>query len=162
MLVRFFPGLPAFLVSPLLILASSFSLSAQSTPAEPGATERAAVAQRFSSQRLDYWQKKLNLQDWHIDVGLSPATGLRPHTLGNVHWDLDKKTATIHVLDPADYQMQWQAMLRDMEFTIVHELIHLQLAPMLSEMKRSDANRRQEEHAVNDMAEALLQLDRAR
>jgi hypothetical protein len=43
-----------------------------------------------------------------------------------------------------------------MEFTLVHELIHLELASL----PRSDASRTDEEHAVNHMAEALLRLDR--
>ena len=52
-------------------------------------------------------------------------------------------------------------MLKDIEFTVVHELIHLELSPVLSALQRNDANRREEEHAVNHMAEALLELDRA-
>jgi len=162
MLVRFSSGFIFFGLSSVLILLSSTAtaVSAQTTPAEPAPVERSATALRFTSQRLDYWQKKLNLQDWHIAVALTPVSGLRQQTLGNVQWDLEKKTATIHVLDPADYHMPWQPMLLDMEFTVVHELIHLELAPILTDVKRSDANRRQEEFAVNHLAEALLQLDR--
>jgi hypothetical protein len=93
-------------------------------------------------------------------VVIARASELKPKTLGNVHWDLDKKTAVIHVLDPADYHMPFQAMLNDMEFTVVHELIHLDLAPVLMDLQRNDANRREEEYAVNHVAEALLKLDR--
>jgi Zn-dependent peptidase ImmA (M78 family) len=53
-------------------------------------------------------------------------------------------------------------MLDDMEFTVVHELIHLELAPTLSQYSRNEASRREEEHAVNHMAEALLNLQRRR
>jgi hypothetical protein len=49
-------------------------------------------------------------------------------------------------------------MLQDMEFTVVHELIHLEL----SSLPRSDASRREEEYAVNRITEALLKLDRER
>jgi hypothetical protein len=35
------------------------------------------------------------------------------------------------------------------------------LAPVLSDLQRSDANRREEEHAVNHMTEAFLKLDRS-
>src|SRR5471030_1680802 len=80
--------------------------------------------------------------------------------LGNIHWDTDQKTATIRVLDPADYEMPQPEMLKDMEFTVVHELIHLELASVLSPLSRNDASRREEEHAVNHMADALLKLDR--
>jgi hypothetical protein len=40
-------------------------------------------------------------------------------------------------------------------------LIHLEIAPVLSDLRRTDANRMEEEHAVNHMAEALLKLDRS-
>jgi hypothetical protein len=43
-----------------------------------------------------------------------------------------------------------------MEFTVVHELIHLEL----SSLPHSEASRRVEEHAVNRLADALLKLDR--
>lgn len=87
---------------------------------------------------------------------------LKPRTLGNIHWDTDKKTAVIRVLDPADYRLPAQDVLPDIEFTVVHELIHLELAPVLAPLQRNDANRRDEEHAVNQMTDALLRLDRGR
>jgi Zn-dependent peptidase ImmA (M78 family) len=68
--------------------------------------------------------------------------------------------ADIQVLDPADYRLSKSEMLRDMEFTIVHELIHLHLGSMLSDVNRTEANRREEEQAVNHLAAALLKLDR--
>ncbi len=108
------------------------------------------------------WQRRLNLEDWNITIGVVRATELKPKTLGNIHWDSDKKTATIHVLDPADYKLPFDAMLRDMEFTVVHELIHLELSPVLAPLQRSDENRRDEEYAVNHMAQALLDLDRTK
>ena len=132
---------------------------AQAVPAS--ARERAAAAESYTSERLAVWQKRLNLQDWKISVVMSRATELKPKTLGNIHWDLDKKTAVIRVLDPADYKLPYPEMLQDMEFTVVHELIHLNFAPVLSEYQRSEANRREEEHAVNHMADALLKLDRS-
>jgi hypothetical protein len=106
------------------------------------------------------WQKRLNLQDWDISVVVSRADGLKPKTVGNIRWDRDKKTATIRILDPADYHLPLASMLQDIEFTVVHELIHLEMVPILSDLQRTDANRLEEEHAVNQMAEALLRLDR--
>jgi hypothetical protein len=122
--------------------------------------ERSIMAESFTAEKLWTWQKRLNLQDWSIRVSVARSTELKPKTLGNIHWDSDKKTAVIHVLDPADYTLPFEAMLKDMEFTVVHELIHLELAPVLAPLQRSDENRRDEEHAVNHMAQALLDLDR--
>jgi len=126
------------------------------------ARERTIAAETFTAEKLWVWQKRLNLQDWKISVVIARATELKPKTLGNIHWDTDKKTAIIHVLDPADYTLPFEAMLKDMEFTVVHELIHLELSPVLAPLQRTDENRRDEEHAVNHMAQALLDLDRAK
>ncbi|MBZ5725380.1 MAG: hypothetical protein LAP87_10310 [Acidobacteriia bacterium] len=126
------------------------------------ARERTVLCESFAAERLWVWQNRLNLRDWNITVVMTRASDLKPRTLGNIHWDLPKKTATIHVLDPADYHMAFPEMLKDMEFTVVHELIHLGMAPVLADLQRTDANRREEEHAVNHMADALLGLDRGK
>jgi hypothetical protein len=118
------------------------------------------LAQSFASEKLWVWQNRLKLQDWNISVIVSRASELKPKTLGNVHWDRDLKTAVIRVLDPADYTLPFAPMLRDIEFTVVHELIHLEIAPVLADLQRTDANRVEEEHTVNQLAEALLKLDR--
>ena len=124
--------------------------------------ERSLQAQTFATEKLWLWQKRLNLQDWNISVVVSRAGDLKPKTLGNVHWDLDKKVALIRVLDPADYRLAPNLILKDIELTVVHELIHLEMAPALADLHRTDANRVQEEKAVNRMADALLLLDRSR
>lgn len=136
---------------------------AQSTlnSSETLASERSLMAEHFASERLWVWQKRLTLQGWDISVVVSRASELKPHTLGNIRWDLDKKTAVIRVLDPADYRLPFASMLRDIEFTVVHELIHLEMAPILSDLQRTEANRMEEEHAVNHMADSLLKLDRS-
>jgi hypothetical protein len=158
MLSRFSPGLYSFSVVFLLTFAAA-SL-AQETPAET-ARQRTLMSQQFATERLWVWQKRLNLQDWDISVVVARASDLKPKTLGNIHWDNEKKTAVIRVLDPADYKLPFDDMMKDVEFTVVHELIHLELSPVLSPLQRNDANRREEEYAVNHMADALLKLDRA-
>jgi hypothetical protein len=129
---------------------------------ETPASERKLLAECFASERLWVWQKRLNLQAWDLSVVATRADDLKPKTVGNIHWDREKKTAVIRVLDPADYHLPFDEMLRDIEFTVVHELIHLEMVPVLSDLQRTEENRREEEHAVNHMAEALLRLDRGR
>lgn len=156
------PVLPVavlFLFS-LLACSRSFAQSPDGQTSKPTAQERTALVETFAAEKLSSWQKRLNLEDWKISVDVARASELKPRTLGNIHWDSDKKTATIHVLDPADYHMAFPDVLKDIEFTVVHELIHLELAPVLAPLQRNDANRREEEHAVNHMTEALLHLDR--
>jgi hypothetical protein len=149
-----------FLLMVASVLGCVATAAAQPAANEISPRERTALAESYVTERLWVWQKRLNLQDWRISVIMSRATELKPRTLGNIHWDLEKKSAVIRVLDPADYKLPQREMLQDMEFTVVHELIHLGLAPVLADLQRSDANRRDEEHTVNSMAEALLRLDR--
>ena len=87
---------------------------------------------------------------------MTHRSDLKPKTLGGIRWDKSKKSAVIWVLDPSDYRLPVPEMLHDMELTIVHELVHLELASL----PRSEASRGSEEHAVNGIAEALLALDR--
>ena len=155
---RFSPG---SLWLPVLFLSSVAAVPAQPPVDDVSPRERSALAGSFAAERLWVWQKRLNLQDWNVSVLMSRTGELKPKTLGNIHWDMEKKTAVIRVLDPADYRLPFREMLQDMEFTVVHELIHLGFAPVVSDLQRSDANRREEEHAVNHMAEALLKLDRS-
>ena len=137
------------------------SCLAPETPREPSVLERGPLAEHYLLKRLAVWQKRLNLQDWTITLELSHPSDLRRGSLGNVHWDADKKTANIRVLHASDYQMSFSATLKDMEFTVVHELTHLELSSMTRNFKsRSEESVGAEERAVNSLADAMLQLDR--
>ena len=153
---RSFPGFSGPLLPLLFVVICSPGI-AQSASAEPNARERGLAAETYAKERLAIWQQRLSLADWKITIIMSHPSDLKPRTLGNIHWDADKKSAVIRVLDASDYKMSYRDMLDDMEFTVVHELIHLEL----SSLPRSEASRRDEEHAVNQIAEALLKLDRS-
>ena len=86
---------------------------------------------------------------------MSKPDRLRPATLGNIKWDPETKSAVIRVLHASEYQMPFTAALKDMEFTLVHELIHLTFASI----PRSESDRGAEERAINRIADALLQRD---
>lgn len=150
-----FPGFRIALFPSFFLLCSVAPLRADQVVPYT-AQERAEVAGSYVNERLAIWQTRLNLQDWKISIVMAHQYELKPKTLGNIHWESDKKTAVIRVLDASDYKMPFREMLDDMEFTVVHELIHLEL----SSLPRSDASRREEEHAVNQITDALLKLDR--
>ena len=116
--------------------------------------ERETLAQHFVKEKLEFWQKRLNLQKWAISIQLVRSSTLKPKTLGNIHWDADVMQATIDVQSSYDYELPLQEMLDDMEFTVVHELVHLRL----SSLPRSEASRSAEEHAVNELTRAFLKL----
>ena len=161
-MIEYMSGLPAprflgFLFLLVLVPAGVISASADQRPsADAGTRECAQMAEGYVAARLAVWQQRLKLQDWKISVIMSHPSDLKPKTLGNIHWDADKKSAVIRVLHATDYQLGCHDVLDDMEFTVVHELIHLEL----SSLPRSDASRRDEEFAVNQIADALLALDR--
>jgi hypothetical protein len=98
----------------------------------------------------------MNLAKWNIHANLVRTTALKPKTLGGIQWDTSTMAANIDVMSTYDYKLPFEAMLDDMEFTVVHELVHLQL----SSLPRSEASRSAEEHAVNEIASALLKLAR--
>ena len=137
-----------------VLLFASSNPPASATNIDPNQQARITGATKFVVQKLQIWQDRMNLKDWDIRVELLRASQLEPQTLGNIHWDTDTKKATIAVLSPLDYNLAYQPMLKDMEFTIVHELVHLELASL----PHSEASRRPEETAVNQLADALLRL----
>ncbi|MBS1827306.1 MAG: hypothetical protein JST93_18460 [Acidobacteria bacterium] len=147
----------ARIASVLAIFAVSISVcrAPHSLP-EPLPPQRSALAERYLSQRLAVWQDRLKLTGWNIGIRMVHPGTLRQGTLGNIRWDAAVKQANIRVLDAADYQRPYGDTIRDMEFTVVHELLHL----VLSSLPRSEASRSDEEFAVNRMTDALLNLDR--
>jgi hypothetical protein len=120
----------------------------------PAPQEREAQAEKFVAEKLHLWQQRLNLTKWNVRANLVRINALKPKTLGGIHWDAGVMKATIDVLSPYDYALPYQAMLDDMENTVVHELVHLHL----STLPRSEASRSAEEHAVNEITSALLKL----
>jgi hypothetical protein len=156
---RFSPGFSGPFLS-FVFLGLNFlpvPMTAAGASAPVVAPDRGQVIVNYLNERLAIWQQRLTLQNWKISIIMSHPSDLKPKTLGNIHWDSDKKSAVIRVLDASDYRLPYKEMLDDMEFTVVHELIHLEL----SSLPRSEASRRDEEHAVNQIADALLKLDRS-
>jgi hypothetical protein len=153
---------PLLLSVCLLVAFAGICRSPLRSP-EPSPQERRALAEAFLQQRLATWQERLNLKGWTISVLQSHPTEMRRGTLGNIHWDNDKQTATIRVLAASDYQLPFNAALKDMQFTVVHELVHLELSSLTRNFKsRSEESYSGEEQAVNGIADALLKLDTGR
>ncbi len=133
------------------LLAQSASAFEQTAPSGSAPTPK-----QFVEERLAVWQQRLSLQDWTISIAMKRLADFPPKTLGGIRWDKSKKTAVIWVVDAADYQLPYQAMLEDMELTVVHELVHLDLTAL----PHGQASRGSEEHAVDGIAQAMLLLDR--
>jgi hypothetical protein len=101
-------------------------------------------------RQLKSWQRRLGMDDWRLTIKLVRQNDLDRNTWGNAEWDPRRKTGTISVLDPADYNLRGGDLKLDMECTIVHELVHIQVGPF-------DApNENVREDVVNRIMTALL------
>ena len=151
-----FPHLPrlSLLFSTLLLAGLARGAHAQQQTPE----DRQSLANRYLHEILPYWQHRLALDDWDVHILLSRPEDLRPGTLGNIHWDRDKKAATIRVMDSTGYHGDLPAMLKDMQVTVVHELVHLELASL----PVAEADRSNQEFAIDHLTDALLAADEGR
>jgi hypothetical protein len=127
---------------------------APASPRFPSPTEQPILAHDYLEKRLKLWQGILHLDTWNVSLDITPRSELRPGTVGNIHWDDEQKSALIRVMQASDYKVPFYSALEDMEFTVLHELLHLNL----SALPRTDESRVAEEGAVDRMASALLQL----
>ena len=104
--------------------------------------------------RLDHqmklWQKRLGLEDWNLAVRVVRQSEIDVNSWGMAEWDPAAKTGTIMVLDPRDYNLHGGELRLDMECTIVHELVHIQVSPL----DAPDETLREE--VVNKIMSALM------
>jgi hypothetical protein len=117
-------------------------------------------ARAFAGERLKMWQQRLGLTHWRVSLEVVRASALRGHSIGDITPDLATWTATIRLLDPADYQPTEDQMRADVESIVVHELIHLSLTPALAAVRADETTRRQEEAAVQNITAAILKGDK--
>ena len=136
----------------LFVLALAMALSVGGTPMKTAPVVTEAQMQRW----LKNWQTRLALEDWTISVYVVRTHDLKPDTIGNLRWNSVNKTASIRVMDPLDYDLPATDIPADMEYTVVHELVHLQLAML----PKTPGSKETEERAVNRIAEALFSLEK--
>jgi len=118
-------------------------------------TQKPVVTDEQVHDWLHLWQKRLRLEDWKVDVKIVRIWELEQGTLGHIDWSIPHKTATIKVLNPADYELPKDKIPADMELSIVHELVHLHL----SVLPLNKSSRNAEEQVVSMIADALVSLE---
>lgn len=138
----------------VLCLGACVCLSAP--PAVPEANQKALVTDAQVANWVRLWQKRLRLDDWKIEARIVRSSELKPDTLGNLKWNSITHSAAIKVLNPVDYDIPVDAVPEDMEYTVLHELIHLQLSALPRDSNHTDV----EEQVVNKIGDALMQLER--
>ncbi len=77
----------------------------------------------------EYWKQELGLSPWEITVQIVTQADI-PGNYAELSWHLDAQTATISISDPDT----WPSSMRstNMEDSIVHEMVHLCTAGLLS------------------------------
>jgi hypothetical protein len=138
----------------LLCLGASVGLGAPATLVDGKSKVASSEAQIASCVRV--WQHRLRLDDWKIETRIVRANELKPDTLGNLKWNSISRTAIIKVLSPLDYDIPVADIPEDMEYTVVHELVHLQLSALPRDLNRRDV----EEQVVNKISDALMTLEK--
>jgi len=80
--------------------------------------------------QMRIWQKRLGLEEWSLSVRIVRQSEIDHNSWGAAEWDPSAKTGMISVLDPRDYNLHGSDLKLDMECTIVHELVHIQVSPL--------------------------------
>lgn len=106
-------------------------------------------------QKCAEWQKRLRLQDWIVKIRLCRAHELPIGSLAHVHYTVEKKMASIRITDPVDYPPD-SMVPYDMENSLVHELLHLHLAPITGDKASIE-----EEQAIECITSGLLGVHRS-
>ena len=96
------------------------------------------------------WQKRMGLDEWALSLRVVRQSQIDANAWGAAEWDPRAKTAIISVLDPRDYNLHGGELKLDMECTIVHELVHLQVSPLEAHSEG------QREDIVNRIMTALM------
>ena len=74
------------------------------------------------------WQQRMSLSDWDVRIEVVRKDRMPENRSGQCSFVLAKKAAVIYLLHPEDADSSWVCEY-DIEQTLVHELVHLHLAP---------------------------------
>lgn len=105
--------------------------------------------------RLQYWQERLNLNHWDIKVRLEKLGQMGTGKVGRNNYAWTHHESRIALIHPDDFE-DWGEY--DMEFILVHELLHLIIDvqhPIMKGRKETFS-----EQAINSVAATLVQMDR--
>lgn len=104
--------------------------------------------------KLVYWLEKLRLQDWIVTARIARYHELEPNRAGECSSILSNKEAVISILSADDYAEDWGVV--DMEWTLVHELLHLHFESMAVAAEKEIAV----EQAIESITYGLIALER--
>lgn len=108
----------------------------------------------------NYYMPLLGINHWDIDICITRLSALDGND-GDCTWTLTKLRATIRIMNPDDNPKDDDPL--DMEYVLVHELIHVAMATINAMIKDRDDVIRDGaiEQFVHSMALALVRQRRA-
>lgn len=98
------------------------------------------------------WQRRLRLQDWVIEVRLEKPDS--PTDYGYSDVDYHDRLAIVTIMPPAALPKSATANYRDLEQTLVHELLHIYFDAL------PGGELKDREQAINAIAQALVTAKR--
>jgi hypothetical protein len=99
-----------------------------------------------------YWQRQLRLEDWDLQLHVNVRPEMLDGATGQCRTNLVLRAAKIFIADPSLLDLEDLEVMRDVEVTLVHELLHVALA----DVKDHSAG----EPAIERIARALVFLHR--
>lgn len=108
---------------------------------------------------LARWQRRLRLQDWDLDIQFArPGELDTEDASAEVHWQLKKRMATIKICAPECFPRN-RSRGQDIEYSIVHELLHLTMIGFANHKEGSVEDTLQEQ-CIDQIARALVEAYR--
>jgi hypothetical protein len=105
-----------------------------------------------------YWQRQLRLSDWKVKITIVRRHVLPAGRVADCTYHLASKSADIRILDQVDHHPNADFDDRDHEVCLVHELLHLHVAPF--EPKPETLKAKMSEVAIESTAQALVLINR--
>lgn len=119
------------------------------------APSAACELRRRAEELVEQWKRILGLTDWRITV--STARRIRGAAADiTYYWTLRKA----HIRVSEDLIRAEREGFDDLEQVVVHELIHIWLAPLFERIQADEALLNVAEQGINAIADALVSLRR--
>lgn len=104
------------------------------------------------------WQGRLGLMDWDVQVKIVRSSELEG-CQGHCKFVIERKQATIRLLEREDYLLAGRQRPQDHEQTLIHELLHLHTVWWGSEHDSDE--RKLEEQMIHLLAKAFIEMSRS-
>ena len=118
--------------------------------------KKVILTQKQLEAKLEYWQKRLQMRDWNINVCLVKQSAMARDKAAQVTLCPTKMQADVTIVTEDTYTYDLEPY--DAEFLLLHELMHVRFADFDNPEVQSET--RGVERAINALCYALLELKR--